>query len=225
MWTKLHITKPRLTANGTLKLRITGLLWGESMGGSVHKAPIMRKAFPCHDVIVMSWDIHDDVIEWKHFPRYWPFVRGIHRSPVNSPHKGQWRGAMMFSVICAWINSWVNNREAGDLRRHRAHYDVIVMTKKCLKYFSKEVLNNISLIIYTNFYRCYTFGGQYSLRRILLWTLVALSKDVTGVLCCHLSHNKFLSWYSNFRYPYVGNINAPICFFYLFYHTIFAKYH
>ena len=30
---------------------------------------------------------HDDVIKWKHFPRYWPFVRGIHRSPVNSPHK------------------------------------------------------------------------------------------------------------------------------------------
>ena len=35
------------------------------------------------------WKIHDDVIKWKHFPRYWPFVRGIHRSPVNSPHKGQ----------------------------------------------------------------------------------------------------------------------------------------
>ena len=40
---------------------------------------------------------HDDVIKWKHFPRYWPFVRGIHRSPVNSPHKGQWPGALMFS--------------------------------------------------------------------------------------------------------------------------------
>ena len=36
---------------------------------------------------------HDDVIKWKHFQRYWPFVRGIHRWPVNSPHKGQWRGA------------------------------------------------------------------------------------------------------------------------------------
>ena len=69
----------------------------------------------------------DDVIKWKHFPRYWPFVRGIHRSPVNSPHKGQWRGALMFSVICAWINAWINNREAGDLRHHRAHYDVMVM--------------------------------------------------------------------------------------------------
>ena len=47
--------------------------------------------------------------------------------PVNSPHKGQWRGALMFSLICTWINSWVNNPEAGDLRRHRAHCDVSVM--------------------------------------------------------------------------------------------------
>ena len=71
--------------------------------------------------------VHDDVTNWEHFLRYWPFVRGIHRSPVNSPHKGQWRGALMFSLICAWINGWVNNGEAGDLRRHRAHYDVTVM--------------------------------------------------------------------------------------------------
>ena len=70
--------------------------------------------------------VHDDVIKWKHFSRYWPFVRGIYRPPVNSPHKGQWRGALMFSLICTRINIWVNNREAGDLRRHRAHYDVIV---------------------------------------------------------------------------------------------------
>ena len=47
--------------------------------------------------------IHDDVIKWKPFPRYWPFVRGIHRSPVNSLHKGQWRGASIFSLICAWL--------------------------------------------------------------------------------------------------------------------------
>ena len=72
------------------------------------------------------WD-HDDVIKWKHFLRYWTFVWGIHRSPVNSLHKGQWSGALMLSLICAWINGLANNREAGDLRRHRAHYDVIVM--------------------------------------------------------------------------------------------------
>ena len=44
---------------------------------------------------------HDDVIKWKHFRCYWPFVWGIHRSPVNSPNKGQWRGALVFSLICA----------------------------------------------------------------------------------------------------------------------------
>ena len=69
---------------------------------------------------------HDEIIKLKHFPRYWPFVRGIHRSPVNSPHKGQWRGALMDSLSSVWINGWINKRKAGDLRRHRAHYDVIV---------------------------------------------------------------------------------------------------
>ena len=76
---------------------------------------------------IVTWSIHDDIIKWKHFPCYWPFVRGIHRSPVNSPHKGQWRGALMFSLICIWINGWVNNHEAGDLRRYHAHYDGTVM--------------------------------------------------------------------------------------------------
>ena len=76
-------------------------------------------------MIIGCW--HDDVIKWKHFPRYWPFVRGIHRSPVNFPHKGQWRGALMFSLICVCINGWVNNGEPGDLRPYRGHYDVTVM--------------------------------------------------------------------------------------------------
>ena len=78
---------------------------------------------------------HDDVIKWKHFPRFWPFVLEIHRSPVNSPHKGQWRGALMFPFICVWINGWVNNRKAGDLRRYRAHYDVTVM----IQYLSEDL--------------------------------------------------------------------------------------
>ena len=67
---------------------------------------------------VHSHRYHDDVIKWKHFPRYWPFVRGIHRSPANSPHKGQWRGTLIFPLIFGWTNGWINNHEAGDLRRH-----------------------------------------------------------------------------------------------------------
>ena len=57
-------------------------------------------------------------------------MRGIHRWPVNSLHKGQWLGALTFSLICARINVCVNNGEAGHLRRHCAHYDVTVMVKK-----------------------------------------------------------------------------------------------
>ena len=57
------------------------------------------------------------------------FVRGIHRGPVNSPYKGQWRWSLMFPLICVWINGWVNNLEAGDLRRYRAHYDVTLMPR------------------------------------------------------------------------------------------------
>ena len=53
--------------------------------------------------------LHDGVINWKHFPRYWPLFRGIHWSPVDSPPKGQWHGGLMFSLICGWINGWANN--------------------------------------------------------------------------------------------------------------------
>ena len=74
-----------------------------------------------------GWVSHEEVIKWKHFPHCWPFVRGIHRSPVNSPHKGQWRGALTFSLICAWTSGWINNQDAEDSRRHRAHYGVTVM--------------------------------------------------------------------------------------------------
>ena len=50
-------------------------------------------------------------------------------APVNSPHKGQWRGALMITLICVWINGCINNREAGDLRRYCAHYGVTVMPR------------------------------------------------------------------------------------------------
>ena len=54
-------------------------------------------------------------------------MRGIHRSPVNSPHKGQWRDALMFSFNYVCTNVWVNDHDTGDLRRHRVHYHVTVM--------------------------------------------------------------------------------------------------
>ena len=107
--------------------RLFDVLWAEHADkhGTLHKT-LWRERQIIQNVRRTRHTL-DDVTKGKHFPHYWPFVWGIHRSPVNSPHKGQWRGALMFSLICAWTNSWVNNRDAGDLRRHRAHYDVTVM--------------------------------------------------------------------------------------------------
>ena len=78
--------------------------------------------------MIRCFSRHDDVIEWKHFPRYWPFVWGIHRSLVNSPHKGQWRGALMYSLICA-LHKWLSKQSWGWWHQ-RVHCDVIVMLKR-----------------------------------------------------------------------------------------------
>ena len=103
---------------------------------------------------------HDDVIKGKHFPRYWTFVRGIHRSPVNSPHKRQWRGALMFSLICVWINGWVNNHnhKAVDLRRYRAHYDVIVMLLSPWSSMSQSVSFDLLLSSLFPAHFCFIFA-------------------------------------------------------------------
>ena len=101
------VTHPlELSANSTPKGDVTGEL-------------LARGCAAC----VQSW--------WRHqmeaFSALLALCVGNSPVPVNSPHKGQWRGALMFSLICARINDWVNNLEAGDLRRYRGHYDVIVM--------------------------------------------------------------------------------------------------
>ena len=64
---------------------------------------------------------HNNVIRRKHFPCYWPFVRGIHWSLVDSPHKGQWCRALMFSLMCTWTNAWTNMGIACDLSSHVVH--------------------------------------------------------------------------------------------------------
>ena len=65
----------------------------------------------CFHLMTSSWEAGALVLEWQ----------------ANSPHKGQWREALMFSLICARINDWVNNGEAGDLIRNCVHYDVTKM--------------------------------------------------------------------------------------------------
>ena len=72
---------------------------------------------------------HDDVIKWKHFPRYWPFVRCAGNSPATGEFPTQRPVTRSFDVFfdLRLINGWVNNGEAGDLRRHRAQYIVTIM--------------------------------------------------------------------------------------------------
>ena len=124
---------------------------------------------------------HDDVIKWKHFPRYWPFVGGIHRSPVNSPHKGQRRGALVFSLTWVRNNSWINNGDAGDLRCHRAHYDVIVMFKwrKFLQTFPFQCIHNRKL--HDGFLLGYLSDVTWASRRFKSPTLDCLFKSLLRI--------------------------------------------
>ena len=86
----------------------------------------------------LEW-AHDDVIRWKYFLCNWPFVRGIHRWPVDFPHKDQWRRALEFSLICTWTNGWAINRDAGDSRRHHTHRNIIVMGTEALQWLRSHV--------------------------------------------------------------------------------------
>ena len=161
---------------------------------------------------------HDDVIKWKHFPRYWPFVRGIHRSPVISPDKGLWRGALMFSLIYVWINGWVNTGEAGDLRRHRAHYDVTKMKENVQreKYPGRCVVAESELPSFRKPKKC--AGGHeqngYKIRMTFITIYQGISKRtydnhqhqnsahpkpvlLTVMGCSWIMHN--VTWY---LYPY-----------------------
>ena len=82
-----------------------------NLRSQLHLSGANESTVMLEDIIDDVYLTHDNVIKWKHFLRYWPFVRGIHQTPVDSPHKGQWRGgALMFSLICAWTNDWANNR-------------------------------------------------------------------------------------------------------------------
>ena len=105
----------------------------------------------------------------------------VGNSPVNSPHKGQWRGALIFSLICVWINGWVNNREAGDLRCYRVHYDVSVMHSKIystyISYIFIPCLYNNSSYPFNNDLRW--SGSMQSHTRSNSWRLIQTSAHLS----------------------------------------------
>ena len=100
--------------------------------GNIRQVSFVHSKAELHSAFMIIVPLHDDVIKWKHFLCQRPFVQGIHRSSVNSPYKGQWHGALIFSLICAWTNRWANNWITSDLRRHHTHYDVTVMKVKLI---------------------------------------------------------------------------------------------
>ena len=81
----------------------------------------------------------DGVIKWKHFSHYWPFVRAPRWIPRTKASDAE---LSWFFFLCAWIHRLVNNREPGDLRRFRPHYDVIVMLGNCPQAWSRQATNH-----------------------------------------------------------------------------------
>ena len=151
----------------------------------------------------------------KYVSHYWPFVRGIYRSPVNSPHKGQWRRALMFSLICAWPNGWVNNQDADDLRRHRTHYDVTVMWCRIviqwsgqpwdLSAFNASLLSNFELVKWVKLGASVHYGrnglkvGTYTALPWLPFIEINYILHSAAVLSlrCQIIHEIALRWGGN----------------------------
>ena len=73
-----------------------------------------------YEPVISSW-----AIRMGYFFPWWRHQMETFSALLATDHR--WRGALVFSLICTWTNGWANNRDAGNLRRHRAHYDAIVM--------------------------------------------------------------------------------------------------
>ena len=102
---------------------------------------------------------------------------------VNSPHKSQWRGALLFSLICVWINGWVNNREAGDLRRYRAHCDLHRNGLPSLSWSGSCPLQSFLEYVTINFFSpCAFFPGKSKLWLIFFAESYYL-KAITMMVC------------------------------------------
>ena len=159
----------------------------------------------CHTAsyitVIRQW-LHDDVIKWKKNFRVTGHLCGEFTGPPgNSPHKGQWRGALVFSLICVWINGWVNNRDAGDSKRNRPHYDVSVMCSQhiylpacfsstheiLIKQIYRTLVSGSSLIMEANIHLLFLFYTT---------TIVIMCKPITAGL--NLWNSALQSWHTHF---------------------------
>ena len=124
---------------------------------------------------------NDDVIQREPFSCYWPFVWDICMSPMNFSHNGQLRGALMPSLICAWTNDWANNRDPGDLRRNRTHYDVSLMhgVSSIVLYCA---ISNIDCLCSTSESDSINSTGLIGWLQIktVVWREIAITHDITA---------------------------------------------
>ena len=125
-------------------------------------------------IILGMSSTHDDVIKWKYFAHYWPFVHWLVTGEF--PSQRPVTGTLMFLLICAWINGWVNNGKAGDLRRHRAHYDITVMViQQC---------SHRSNVPRTTFWSVQNFMQmQNQFTSHCLWVSISLSILMECIIC------------------------------------------
>ena len=110
---------------------------------------------------------------WRHQTETFSALQAIcvGNSPVPGefPSQSQWRGALTYSLICTWINGWLNKRMAGDLRRNRAHYDVSVMISRPLGYIQKGGSNVVTLLLYTERWEHAMYLGLIKTPSYWLW--------------------------------------------------------
>ena len=143
---------------------------------------------------------HYDVIKWKRFQRYWPFVRGIHRSPVNSLHKSQWLGTLMVSLVCAWTNNWANNGNTGDFRRRRAYYDgnAVASSVSLCERSMHQILDKHRGLVSTYF----IIHFKHHLTQLNNKYLTRISHYIDN----HIQWLMLTSWYGN-----TSHITGPLC--------------
>ena len=121
---------------------------------------------------------------WRHQMKTFSDLLALcaENSPVTAD-KGQWHGSLIFSLICNWINGWVYNREVGDLRPHRTHYNVIVMCGFCLLWTFIHGTKNIRTCqTYTLRFKSYCRCGHYVELSLAMWFWGLLPTKLTREL-------------------------------------------
>ena len=182
---------------------------------------------PCAWDVGIPSEAHDDVMKWKHFLRYWPFVRGIRPGEFPAPRPVT-RSFDVF-LIFAWTNSWVNNGNAGGLRLHHADFDVIAMSENsavsdviryvwfiscradihsCMAYFDSFASTLFYLLIAHSIWISYL---TFIVKEFKSWIFLYLTKQSS--LACSRHGMPVLRWKPDQRYTLVVAVRQVLLVF------------